>query len=187
MTYTISLGVLLTLTPNAVTAKRAKSQRQQNPYLERRERVPAKPKNLVVKVSARYNNAMLFARWVAAARTHLQGVRRSRYLRDRLFMTSLAVAGGLVVLMWGLLAIRVRSTSFPVPVHYTTLGGFDALGSWYQPLLAGLYATLLVAANVVLSYLSYQRSRMASFFLLAGAAVVALFSLIITNAFSSLT
>ena len=122
----------------------------------------------------------------SAAGEHLAAVRSSRFVRDRLFMTALFLAVGFVVLMWGVVLIRVRPTSFPVPVHYTTLGGFDALGSWYQPILSSLYATVLVVANLALSYLSYQRSRMASFFLLAGAVVVALFSLIITNAFSSL-
>lgn len=123
---------------------------------------------------------------VAGLQEHLTAVRTSRYVRDRLFMGCLAVAALFVVLMWSVVLIRVRPASFPVPVHYTTLGGFDTLGSWYQPILSALYATVLAVANLVLSYLSYRRSRMASFFLLAGAAVLALFSLIITNAFSTL-
>lgn len=123
---------------------------------------------------------------VAAVRSHVAAVRSSRFMKDRLFMGCLTLAVVFVVLMWGVVVIRVRPTSFPVPVHYTTLGGFDALGSWFQPAIASVYATILIAVNIVLSYLSYPRSRMASFFLLAGAVVVAVFSLIITNAFSSL-
>lgn len=123
---------------------------------------------------------------ISGLQEYLTAVRTSRYVHDRLFMGCLSVAAVFVLLMWGAVLVRVRPTSFPVPVHYTTLGGFDTLGSWYQPILSALYATILVLANLVLSYLSYRRSRMASFFLLAGAAVLALFSLIITNAFSSL-
>ena len=129
---------------------------------------------------------MLSRGFLTSARQQLAAVRTSRYFRDRLFMTSLAAAVLLLVLMWAVVAVRVRPTTFPVPIHYTTLGGFDALGSWYQPVLSAVYATVLVLANLALSYLSYQRSRMASFFLLAGGVVLALFSLIITNAFSSL-
>jgi hypothetical protein len=142
--------------------------------------------SIVHRARSRYNNFMQLKGFVSGVGEYLAVVRSSRFVRDRLFMSALLVAVGFVVLMWGVILIRVRPTTFPVPVHYTTLGGFDALGSWYQPMLASLYATILVLANIALSYLSYQRSRMASFFLLAGAVVVALFSLIITNAFSSL-
>ena len=142
--------------------------------------------SIVQTARSRYNNCMQLKGFVSGVGEYLAAVRSSRFARDRLFMTAFMLAVALVVLMWGVILIRVRPASFPVPVHYTTLGGFDALGSWYQPILASLYATVLVLVNVALSYISYQRSRMASFFLLAGAVVVALFSLIITNAFSSL-
>jgi hypothetical protein len=121
-----------------------------------------------------------------AVSTQLKTLRESRFVRDRIFIGSIGFVLLMLLAMWGLLIIRVHPTSFQVPVHYTTFGGFDSLGAWYQPYEAGIYATVLIAADLVLAYLSYHRSRLGSFFLLAGAAVVALFSLIIANAFSSL-
>jgi len=119
-------------------------------------------------------------------REQLQILRSSRFVRDRLFVGCAVVSVILVLAMWGLLIIRVHPTDFPVPVHYTTLGGFDALGPWYQPYQAGVFSTILVAINLVIAYLAYHRSRVAAFFLLSGGVVIALFSLIIANAFSGL-
>lgn len=118
------------------------------------------------------------------AREQFQILRESRFVRDRLFVGCAIASVVLIIAMWGLLIIRVHPTDFPVPVHYTTLGGFDALGPWYQPYQAGIFSTLLVVANLVLAYLSYHRSRIGSLFLLSGGVVIALFSLIIANAFS---
>jgi len=71
-----------------------------------------------------------------------------------------------------------------IPVRYSSLGGFDGLGSWYSPLLIALFSVSISAVNGVLAFQAFSRSRLASFFLLVGSVVVALFCLIISNAFA---
>lgn len=111
-------------------------------------------------------------------------LRESRFLRDRLSVTLLVVAlviGGLnlVLLMFHLPTARVD-----VPVRYSSLGGFDGLGPWYSPFLIVLFGLSITVVNGVLALQAFGRSRLASFFLLAGSCVVALFCLIISNAFA---
>lgn len=80
--------------------------------------------------------------------------------------------------------LRLHPTGFDVPVHYSSLGGFDALGPWYQLYAIAIYGFGVTAVNTVLANLSFGRSRITSFFLLTGSFVVALFCLIIGTAFA---
>jgi hypothetical protein len=112
-------------------------------------------------------------------------VRQSRFFRDR--MSALLLFGTLIVNGLNLvsLALSVHPTTGEVPIRYSSLGGFNPniLGSWYYPFLIALFAILVTLANGYFAYHSFSRSRLASFFLLAGAGVVAIFSYIISSAF----
>jgi hypothetical protein len=114
----------------------------------------------------------------------LARVRESRFLRDRFSVSLLVVAlviGGLNLV---LLLFHLPLSRGEVPVRYSSLGGFDGLGPWYSPFLIALFGLSITLVNGVLAYQSFARSRLASFFLLVGAGVVALFCLIISNAFA---
>jgi hypothetical protein len=110
-------------------------------------------------------------------------VRQSRFFRDRLstlLLVSALVVNGLTF-VW--LAIRVRPTDSQVPIRFSSFTLFNALGPWYYPYLIALFALAVTLVNVVFAYHSFGRSRLASFFLLTGSGVVAVFSLIISTAF----
>jgi hypothetical protein len=110
-------------------------------------------------------------------------VRQSRFFHDRLSM--LLFVGAVVVnglnLLW--LAVRVRPTDGQVPIRFSSFTLFNALGPWYFPYLIALFALAVTLVNVVFAYRSFGRSRLASFFLLTGSGVVAIFSFIISTAF----
>jgi hypothetical protein len=117
--------------------------------------------------------------------TSLATIRESRFLRDRLSVSLLVVAliiGGLNLV---LLLFNLPVTRGEVPVRFSSLGGFDGLGPWYSPFLIALFGISITLVNSVLAYQAFVRSRLASFFLLVGAGVVALFCLIISNAFAT--
>ena len=124
---------------------------------------------------------------VAAVRRTIQetiaSVRQTRFFRDRL-STSLLV-GALVVnglnLVW--LSLHVRPTDAQVPVRFSSLTLFDALGPWYFPFLIALLALAVTVVNGGFAYKSFGRSRLASFFLLIGSGVLAIFAFIISAAF----
>jgi hypothetical protein len=113
----------------------------------------------------------------------LTSVLGQRFFRDRL-STGLLV-GALVVNGVNLvsLALHVRPTETQVPIRFSSLTLFDALGPWYFPLLIALFALGVTVVNAFFAYHSFGRSRLASFFLLIGSAVVAIFSFIISTAF----
>jgi hypothetical protein len=110
-------------------------------------------------------------------------VRGQRFFRDRLSMVLLV--GALVVNGLDLLSLlaNVRPTDAQVPIRFSNLTLFDALGPWYYPFLILLFAFGVTLANSYFAYHSFSKSRLASFFLLTGSAVVAIFSFIISNAF----
>lgn len=116
----------------------------------------------------------------------LTDLRSQRFFRDRLSVTLLAAA----LLVNGLnlvaLVLRVHPTDALMPTRYSNLGvGFDRLGPWYFPFWLALFALAVTFLNGFFAYWGFSRSRLASFFLLTGSGVVAIFSLIISLAFGT--
>jgi hypothetical protein len=113
----------------------------------------------------------------------LDEVRKARFFRDRL--SSALLVGALVIngvnLVW--LGLHVRPTEGLVPVRFSSLTLFDALGPWYFPFLVALFGLGVTLVNGAFAYHSFVRSRLASFFLLITSGVVAIFSFIISSAF----
>lgn len=113
----------------------------------------------------------------------LTEVRSSRFFSDRLSLVlffGALIANGANVLY---LVLRLKPVDIPVPTRFSSLGGFDVLGHWYYPFLIALFALGVTLVNGWIAYHSFPRSRLASFFLLAGSCVTAIFSFIISSAF----
>jgi len=108
-----------------------------------------------------------------------------RFFHDRLSIAVLSLALGVNGASIFFLALRVRPTDSQVPIHFSSFTLFDALGPWYYPFEIALVALLITVVNAVFSYHSFGRSRLASFFLLVTALVVAIFSFIIASAFGA--
>jgi hypothetical protein len=113
----------------------------------------------------------------------LLDVREARFFRDRLSVTlliSALIINGLNLLWLGL---HVRPSEAQVPVRFSSLSLFDALGPWYFPFLIALFGLGVTVVNDIFAYHSFGRSRLASFFLLINSVVVGIFCLIISGAF----
>ncbi len=115
----------------------------------------------------------------------VRNVLRQRFFHDRLSMAILTLALAANVASVFALALRVRPTDSQVPVHFSSLYLFDALGPWYFPFEVALVALLITGVNAVFAYHSFTRSRLASFFLLVTALIVGIFSFIIAQAFGA--
>lgn len=114
----------------------------------------------------------------------LRDLRQDRFFADRLSMVLVVVAFIINSLNWLLLVLKLHVTDIPVPVHYSTLSGFDELGRWYDHYSIGVFAVAATLINLVLARQSFSRSRISSFYLLMGSVVVAFLCLVISNAFS---
>jgi len=121
----------------------------------------------------------------AIASSHLDAAKGHRLWRDRLSVGVVLLAAGINILALALVVTRLRPLGYDVPVRYTSVVGFDTLGPWYVLYAIPLYGLLVLGANVGLAMKAYARSRIASFFLLLAAVVVALLCLVISNAFVS--
>ncbi len=109
---------------------------------------------------------------------------QQRIFRDRLSSSIILGSLGLNILALAVMAAKLRPTAFSVPVHYSSIDGFDALGPWYHAYIIGFFGLGVTIVNAVLAAASFTRSRITSFFLLIGAFVTSLFCLIIATAFS---
>lgn len=112
---------------------------------------------------------------------------QQRFFSDRLSWSILGPTLFLNVLTFVILLIRLHPSDGLIPVHYSSLYGYDQLGPWYQTYNIALFSLGVTAVNTLLASASFSRSRITSFFLLTGSFVVALFCLIISAAFASVT
>jgi hypothetical protein len=108
-----------------------------------------------------------------------------RFFHDRMSMAVLTAAAIINVVSVFLLALKLHPTESQVPVHFSSFTLYDQLGPWYYPMIIALLALGVTAANTIFAYHSFTRSRLASFFLLVAALVVAIFSFIISQAFGA--
>lgn len=108
-----------------------------------------------------------------------------RLFNDRLFRWFLYTGILLGVLSVSLLLFRVRSVEYAVPLQFYTPQGFDNLGAWYRAYTYGLFGLLTTAGNITLAAISYDKSRIASFFLVMGMLVINLFLLIVVIALTN--
>jgi hypothetical protein len=113
-------------------------------------------------------------------------VRTSRLMGDSLSVT--LVISSLVInfLAITILVLKLHPLDYQVPIHYSSINGFDQLGAWYRPFYIAGFSLAVTIVNTILAIRSFGRSRVAAFYLLLGSVVVGIFCLIICNAFSSI-
>jgi hypothetical protein len=116
------------------------------------------------------------------ARLRFAQIREARFFEDRMSVGLMIVAMGLNIVGFLLLLPKVHPTDLPVAVSYSSLDLGYTLGGWFFPYEIILFGIGVTLVNSALAYRSFSRSRLASFYLLAGAVVVSVFSLIIANA-----
>lgn len=62
-------------------------------------------------------------------------------------------------IQWGYVALRVRPTTEPIPLHYTTTFGIDRIGPWYSAYLLPLSGSLIVLANIAFLLVAMDAQR----------------------------
>lgn len=120
-----------------------------------------------------------------AVRELTSDVLSQRFFHDRLSMAVLIAAVGVNAVSLVSLVLRLRPTDGEVPVHFSSFTWFDRLGPWYFPFEIAVVSIGITVINAVFAYHSFNRSRLASFFLLMTATVVSVFGFIIAQAFGA--
>ena len=134
----------------------------------------------------RLMKSSLATNWLQNIRSGGRRLTDQRLAKDKLSLGILVLSAIINVATLLMLIASLRPTEFAVPVRYSSLTGFQALGEWYQIYGIALFGVGVTAVNAVLAANSYSRSRITSFFLLIGAFVVSLFCLIISLAFAAI-
>lgn len=122
---------------------------------------------------------------LTSTRERVARVRDTRFFQDS--MTLWLIMMALIANIAGFLLLlpKVHPSQLPVPVGYSSLDLGYTLGVWYFPYLVVLFGLCVTLLHTALAYRAFNRSRLASFYLLAGAVVIGIFSLIIANALGS--
>lgn len=106
-------------------------------------------------------------------------IKKQRIFRDSFLRWFIIVAVALFLLEWVLLGFQLRPTGFVVPFEYTSGTAFR-LGEWWQVYSYGLFSLVVTAGNIALAAMSFEKSRIASFFLVISAIILNVFTLVIT-------
>ena len=114
-------------------------------------------------------------------------IRKHPMMHDPISVAALAASVTLSVGTLLIMLVKVHKVDYPVPVHYLSLIGFDQVGKWYVNYRLAAFAIFVTVINSLLAAQSFQRNRLASFFLLLGAVTVSLLCLVIGLAFAVIT
>ena len=114
-------------------------------------------------------------------------VRRQPLFHDSISVATLSLSLVFNLLTFVLLVLKVHQVSYPVPMHYLSLVGFDQTGPWYSVYRLGLFGLLATLVNSALAIQSFQRNRVASFLLLVGAVATSVLCCVISLAFAAVT
>lgn len=106
-------------------------------------------------------------------------LKKQRIFKDKFLRWFWVSAVLLCVAVWLLLGFDLRPTSFAVPVEYTSGKEFN-LNDWYHIYGYGLFSLMITAGNITLAALSFEKSRITSFFLVLTAIILNIFTLVIT-------
>lgn len=111
----------------------------------------------------------------------IEFLRTQRILRDRFLRWFLIIALLLCFVEVGMLLFRLRPTGFVVPLEYVSGAGLTRLGDWQLIYGYGVFSLFVTFGNIALAIMSFEKSRITSFFLLLAAIVINIFTLVITN------
>lgn len=107
-------------------------------------------------------------------------LKQQRIFRDKFLRWFLALALILMLAVIVLLVVRLRPSDFVVPLGFMTGVGFTGTGQWYRIYNYGLFSILVTITNSVLAMAMLEKSRIASFFLITGAVIANIFTLVVT-------
>ncbi len=126
---------------------------------------------------------MVFAR----SKRKLGQVIEHSFFKDHLVLVCVLAHLGLNLINWAVLFFGLREfKSYPIPLHYTILGGVDLLGEWYRLLVLPLTGLLILLINAALGFISYKREKLLSYFLVSIGLLCQVLILIISIAFLKL-
>ena len=128
------------------------------------------------------------SRWASARRlavVRLDQLRGQRFFHDYISVALLMGCCLLNATTWFELIARLHPIDYLVPTHFSNITGFDTLQSWPSFYRIGAFSLGVTLVNAALAMQAFNRSRITSFFLLAGAFVVSLFCLAVASAFLS--
>jgi len=72
------------------------------------------------------------------------------------------------------LIIRIKPSTEPIYLHYTTYLGVDFVGAWYLAYLLPVASFFCAIVNTVLAFTLVKRDALLAYILTVGAAIVAL-------------
>ncbi len=119
-------------------------------------------------------------------RLYPSNIRQHPMMHDPVSLAALGISVVLNVLTLGVMLAKVHQVDYPVPIHYLSLIGFDQVGPWYHNYRIAAFGFAVTIINTLLASQSFQRNRLASFFLLVGSVAVGLLCLVIGSEFAAI-
>lgn len=117
---------------------------------------------------------------------HPKVVRQHPLFKDPISLGALSVSVIVNILTLVLMIVKLDQVDYPVPTHYLSLVGFDEVGAWWSNYRLVVFSIAVTLINSLLAAKAFQRNRLASFFLLIGAASVSILCLVISSAFAEI-
>lgn len=105
-------------------------------------------------------------------------VSKEKFFRNRVILFGLFSGLIINIGVWLYLALKVKSQSDPIFLHYNIYFGVDLIGEWYQIFIMPLTGLIIYFINLYFSYIIYRREKIISYSIISLTAVIQLIILL---------
>ncbi len=96
----------------------------------------------------------------------LSNITKNKFWKDKVCIFTLLTNVLFNIVIWIFLIFRLKSSEFPVPLHFNIYFGIDVIDRWSQAFVIPSIGLLVILINLVLSYLIFSKEKFIAQFLL---------------------
>ncbi|NQV13315.1 MAG: hypothetical protein HQ530_03365 [Parcubacteria group bacterium] len=89
----------------------------------------------------------------------IQKAKKVNIWHDKLFLVLVGLGVLINFAVWMVLALKIKPSVYPIPLHYNIYSGIDAIDLWYKSFVIPAFGFFLLFLNFVVSLAFYRREK----------------------------
>ena len=96
----------------------------------------------------------------------IEKVKQINLWRDKPLLA--LISGGVLAnfSVWLVLALKVKPSVYPIPLHYNIYNGIDVIDLWYKVFVIPAFGLFLLVVNLIISSLFYRRHHFIAYLIM---------------------
>lgn len=95
----------------------------------------------------------------------IQKAKKVNIWRDKLFLAGVVLGVLTNFAVWMILALKIKPSVYPIPLHYNIYSGIDVIDLWYKVFIIPAFGLVLLIFNLIISLVFYRREKFIAYLL----------------------